>query len=1063
MPTNSEHNPWLDPVEIIPGGMYWKESFPIEPARLETSLGALRGLREKHYNERGGRLYRWRVRLSPGAGLPAFVRVWLGNLLDTHEHTAAETIAALLKSTDVARAIFGEQIVFDDEFRRTRVIRQQGVAADKSVREIRHFTWRQIHQGLPVVGGSLRAHGVLADDRLAITSSYFPIKLDQPLDPSVPVELAFWLALQAVAPMADTEERRLILASLIGLFETQRDLSELEAFLKVIAPLVNSLGDEERYWLDELRQGRPHLEPNQVLDYLRERLKLEAEGAYVALSPIYDSDLAIMPFDGAYRLISRVRVTLADQPPWFVDVDRHAAVVLGPPWQMIAEAPYYRTSAEAAASNPQGDTSTLSAADLSDLSLFLQNGADLVASANIRERTVAVAALQAYQYLRVICRVAADQMNGQQLGLQVDISTKNGRSFFDYESDKLIRLMDGPIPGPPEIREQGNDPEVVMHECIHALLWMIDPEPWDTPLTLAPFGRALQEGYAMYLSRSIGAGSNPGEETQAWARAAYPTSPTSNWQNRWVLPRTDHLPGADYLPMPNRYPAEKEYETANPYDVYDVGMVWARALWDLRRLLGPGQTDWLVVAAYPYLHGYIANFELAAEALLGVDLHVSNNLSLSNGTQPVWAGRGIVAGQGVYGFAQASTGELLAAADIGILQSGDKGVTWTLQNGILGGGALTGVVAVAAAKGTTSCYAAAQLPPNPEADPMQTQWTPGIYECTTPGAAWQPLGNWAATTGNATPLCLHVTSSNLVLVGTSNGVYSCDTTTTTPSWARVGSTTLLKNNFPAFDLVSIGANVYACTFKRTQQINRASTPGLLGWGTTTGLFGGADVRATCLIESQGSPYVGTMRDGLSRLSLAGSTMSTQRVYPPAGSPIEAILALAAGGTDLFLATPGGVFRCTSTSGANLAFNPLAPALGSDVKVLGLFVTTDSRLLVGTLAHGIRHYDLDIHVNDWVTVTQPQLSSSLQLAPGEQGLLTLGLTVALPTAQVTMPQNVTLNEVASVGFSLEEIRPVGGSGSYNLPASTIILRLQNNTGAPITLTVQPPAGNVIKVV
>jgi hypothetical protein len=1052
MPVASDYDPWLDPVEIVPGGMYWKESFPVDPGRLETSLGALRALREEYSYQRGDRPYPWRLSLSPGVGLPAFVRLWLDQPLDTQEIAATKRIVELLQRPDVARAIFGEQIAFDDEFGATGIIRQQGVAANKSVREIRHFAWRQIHQGLPVVGGSLRAHGVLADDRLAITSSYFPIKLGQPLDPSVSVELIFWLALQAVAQVADAEEPRLILPSLIGLFETQRDPSELDAFLELIAPLVGSLGKEEGRLLDELRQALPHLEPAQVLNDLRARLKLEAEGAYTALSPIHDSELAIMPFDGAYRLISRVQVTVGEQPPWFVDVDRHAAVVLGRPWQMIAEASYYQTSAEAVAgvNNPQGDSTTLNTAELSRI---LTNGAVLAASTNITERTIAAAALKVYHYLRDTCLVPSSQMEGP--GLQVDFSASNAKTYFDYLSSihpKRLRFKVGPIPGPPEIREQGNDPEVVIHECIHGFLWMIDSESWDTPTTLAPFGRALQEGYANYFARSIGAGSTSGEEAEAWARAAYPIS---SWLNRWVLPRTDQVAGADYLPVPNRYPAEKTY-SVDHLDVYDVGMVWARTLWDLRRLLGPAQTDWLAVAAYPYLHGYIANFELAAEALLDMDLHLTNNLSLSNGTQPVWAGRGIAAGQGVHGFAQASINELLAATDARILQSSDDGVTWTPQTDNLVGGTLTGVIAVA--MGTTSRYAAVQLPPNPEADPLNTQWTPGIYECTAPEAAWQPLGNWAATTGNATPLCLHVTSGNLVLVGTSNGVYWFDTAA--GSWKRVGSTLVTTNNFPALDLVAIGTDVYACTFKLTQQISRASTTGLSGgWGTTTGLFGNADARPTHLIECQGIPYVGTMQDGLSQI-LAGSSMSTQRVYPSDGSPIEPILALAARGTALFLATPEGVFRCTNTSNTPLAFSPLAPQLGSDVKVLGLFVTNDgSRLLVGTLAHGILHYDLNNNV--WVTVTQPQLSSSLEMADGEQGLLTLGLSSALPTAQVNVPANVSLDMVASVGFSLAAIQPTGTT--YNLPAGTIILLIQNGTGGPIKLAVQPPAGNTIQVI
>ncbi|QLQ07229.1 MAG: hypothetical protein HZY76_15140 [Anaerolineae bacterium] len=62
--------------------------------------------------------------------------------------------------------------------------------------------------------------------------------------------------------------------------------------------------------------------------------------------------------------------------------------------------------------------------------------------------------------------------------------------------------------------------------------------------------------------------------------------------------------------------------------MYDVSMAWARALWDVRRLLaganGLGQTaarrldlaDQLVMQSYLSVHGWSSNFEVAAEGLI---------------------------------------------------------------------------------------------------------------------------------------------------------------------------------------------------------------------------------------------------------------------------------------------------------------------------------------------------------------------------------------------------------------------------------------------------------------
>ena len=443
--------------------------------------------------------------------------------------------------------------------------------------------------------------------------------------------------------------------------------------------------------------------------------------------PIYDKPRAILPFDGAYHPICRVQLRPPADDPWYVDVDVVTGQTLGEPWQMAAHAPkYYKNSGEAMptsgnpAGNPNGNTSDVGLSDLGDYvaGLPLANLAD--SSVDIETTTVAVHARLLLNHLLDVCGLQQDAAHlksyarstppaGQQTpgaAAQIGDGLRTGFVYGVDVNPKAIRFQksEGLAEGVLPAVAPGRDPEVITHEFVHGFLWLLDSEPWDTPPSLNPFGRALHEGYAMYLSRSLAAGdgvtAESGNPDHLWARAAYPKD---KWDLRWAFERA--LPksgaaGGDYLPAPNSYPSGSY--SVEDTRVYDVGMVWARALWDLRQLVGPDQADWLAVQAYPYLHGYIANFELAAEGMLDVDIRHGSGIKLTNGTQPLWANRGIAAGQGVRGFAQQGNEErlshLIAGTDAGILVSSDDGKSWSPDTDtLMGGGMLTGVVAVAAA------------------------------------------------------------------------------------------------------------------------------------------------------------------------------------------------------------------------------------------------------------------------------------------------------------------------------------------------------------------------------
>jgi hypothetical protein len=64
----------------------------------------------------------------------------------------------------------------------------------------------------------------------------------------------------------------------------------------------------------------------------------------------------------------------------------------------------------------------------------------------------------------------------------------------------------------------------------HALMWLLHRAPFDSRHDSVPFGRALLEGYANYLARSLAARSDPSPGAGQWARASYRDA---NWRQRW--------------------------------------------------------------------------------------------------------------------------------------------------------------------------------------------------------------------------------------------------------------------------------------------------------------------------------------------------------------------------------------------------------------------------------------------------------------------------------------------------------------------------------------------------
>ncbi len=911
--------------------------YPVDFNRLEISRTAVKSIQPET-----------QLRLMPATGLVGFLNGELDVQTIAFPDLETETPLPLVNILNndngrvALRAMFGIEIQ-DEQLEQLNTDLSPGLRRSTGLVDgptpIYHLNYRQMYQGLRVLGGSVRLHGQQTDARAILTSSYWPIPDGYFGDGPTPLT---------------SEEETLATAKTAVAQHFHQNIREMFRSLRPKESLSNNKLKHLAGWVVEQKSEKRQNTPRNMASLLTKLrrigpgnlipdLSVTAQQATELLEALVLPDLsakiiqiesqptAILPYGGDYLLISRVSVThQPTEATWLVDVDRLAGGVVGEPWQAILGAPsFFATSAEALpGGQPSGDVAAFSSDDTSELAKIIPNLATLLNDNNTA--TVAAHALKLYLHLRQVCGVPhanfiLSQANGSptQLTIQTNVPVGQGMGFsYGNISAPSVSFWGQTIPatnGSPAIISPLTDPELIVHEFVHAYLWLLNGDPWDTfdQMKHNPFARALHEGYAMYLARSLAARVDPDQQGERWARSAY-----QNWGVRWALARSENEPEADFLVIPNSYPMGAFFSEG--YVPYDVGMVWARALWDLRTLVSVDTVDKLVVQAFFYLHGHIANFSTAAEAIM--DVAQRSNVS-PDGWLSIWLNRGIAAGRAVHGFAS-SGNQIIAATDAGIVHF--DGTDWTLQkNNLAIGGTLTGVTAVAAHNG--QFFAAAQLPP---ADLTQgEQWQPDIY--------WQVNGRWQSLNLNTdvTPLSLFIFNTTL-FVGTSDGVRSYDLSQPQSGWHNVSERkgpTEKKRSFISLGMANIPTNyIQTITPDRLYQC-QLPWEGNTKWEKQTLVIGNSllNRRFTAIAPSPtGSSlvFLGT-NQGLLQVDSQGTVTQVT-------TNTEAVLAIAAqqGGQKLAFATANQVF--VRTGNQNFTARP------ADKKTRSLFVHTNGDIFLG---------------------------------------------------------------------------------------------------------------------
>ncbi len=338
-----------------------------------------------------------------------------------------------------------------------------------------------------------------------------------------------------------------------------------------------------------------------------------------------------------------------------------------------------------------------------------------------------------------------------------DATRRVERKLLQFQTDPArtgLATVDGRLVYTPSL-----DPEVIYHEVAHACMWILNRSPFDQSNVNVPFWRALTEGYADYFARSFAArketaAAAAANRTNRWAAAAF-----RDFGDERALSRGTNVAGEDTLAIPNLYP-EEQVQGAG---MYRVGMIWARALWDIRKFFaaprnggacaanfssrGIADVDRWALHAFIHVVGWVSNFETAAEAFINEAQRAGQATSCEiEQIKNIFVNHGIYAERGMQAVAQANN-VIAAGADAGVRTFDPLTTAWAHP-------ALKDVVALAF--DNADLYAAAEN---------------GIFKhANFPNGSWQPLGAWIR---GETPICMLLESGRL-FVGTAHGVFCCD-------------------------------------------------------------------------------------------------------------------------------------------------------------------------------------------------------------------------------------------------------------------------------------------------
>jgi hypothetical protein len=265
----------------------------------------------------------------------------------------------------------------------------------------------------------------------------------------------------------------------------------------------------------------------------------------------------------------------------------------------------------------------------------------------------------------------------------------------------------------PPVEDPAYDCEVMYHEYAHAVFHVVQPDIFKG-LPYA-FRLALNEGGGFYYGctlseRSPAPAGQPIMSSQTspshWGEVAYSHSTWAGFRELKRENPEEQEANFDWLRVYNVFPRYDQGTEDPAGDTHACGMVWARALWDIRRVLGYQIADAVILRSLALLGGVQSDWETPAEAIIQVDgdyAQITGGPSHESALRLIFCSRGIAADSPVHdlvtitldgkSYVLAATENTAQGGDQpGCMISGNQGDTWAP----LGSGGPAEAVALAA-------------------------------------------------------------------------------------------------------------------------------------------------------------------------------------------------------------------------------------------------------------------------------------------------------------------------------------------------------------------------------
>lgn len=908
-------------------------------ATIEQSRLALRTYRQIFDSSKRDQPlpWRWRMRQSRTTGLPAYLRGWVDQppIGSDKARAAAER---WLDDPLIELSLFGDlnwrrrfsqepavvsvpppAPIWQRRFR-AKAPNQPSASPDLNPQLAVvpgrrsthvHLHYQQWHNDLPVLGGHLSVHLAESDWRISASSAYLPLDPARLFDPQFSPEDALDMA------------RVRLMEYLITGGAAASDIGALAAW------------------------------PTQIVSHGK-------------------LPLAVVPIAGDYHLCYEFQISSPDLlNTWSIFVDVENGKVLADPVELTYHAFAFAGSAEALSAAQSGGAVIPSlqqqlagqnpCAQWMDI-LIEEQGGTRVPDWNTAQQSgiefaatnAAIHAARTHQYLSITCN-AKDRLIPPALPalppekrLTMLIGVKgNGKSATMFSpSQRLITLQDDDVvlSDGKIIHALGLDPEIVYHETMHGLTWLLNQEPFTNQIGTAPFAQALAEGYATYFACSLSEvqiGNLAAGAQSLFARAAYRQA---TWADRWMFSRGTRQPGQDYLPMPNLYPSNAAAGGAlDDMLKYDVGMIWARTLWNLRSIIGHAQVDPLALEVFEnYARGWVTSFETLAEGL--IELAERRLLGWEDALLPMFGLRGIVAQQGIQALVTLNQW-VVVGSDAGV-QRGNEAVGWDAWGQLANGTELEGVIDLAVHGATLTVYAATET---------------GIYHRAENVPFWKPFGAWPS---DIRPLALTVADNGDLYVGGGDSIRIGRAGDVATTWSEMFPFEGLPLGLCVAQLTTPVLCVAGFNSVQTRLLTNVGNP---QWRMKEMLNENSDMVA-CVAATANELFVGTGSAGIWRGVLDANARLNKGQGPiatPAALNQSAVLALAVDQGTVYAGTTGGVFSGVLNPNNQWDWNAVN-GLPQGCVVTTL-TTTATSVFAGTALHGL--WRCDKQTQQWTSVPQ----------------------------------------------------------------------------------------------